>query len=166
VGIGFWRRLGLPRVIAIAGIWGGTALVVGNDQGTWPALFAFFATCAVVYSLMRRDAYVLGLGIGFVWLAFALIVVDQQQAAWIAIFAFLTAATTASSRSTWAKGAAAMIWWSIAAAIILAADGLYWLTVIAWLLGGASMGFRDWNFPRRIEWDILDSDDSSSGGRF
>lgn len=163
VGIGFWRRLGLSRVIAIAGIWAGTALIVGNGEATWPSVFAFLATSAVVYSMMKRDAYILGLGIAAVWLATALIVVNQHDAARIAVFAFLTAATTASSRSRWSKGAAAMVWWGIATAIILAADGVYWLAVIAWLLGSASLGFRDWNFPRGIEWDILERDERRSG---
>ena len=146
VGIGFWRRIGLSRLIAVAGVWGGTALIVGNGEATWPSVFAFLATAVIIYSLMRRDAYTLGIGIAVVWLASALIIVDQHDAAWISIFAFLTAMTTAGSRSRWAKGLAAIVWWGLATIIILATDGWYWLTVIAWLLASASLGFSDWHF--------------------
>lgn len=163
VGIGAWRRLGLSRLIAISGVWAGTAAAVASDpDSTWISIFAFLSTAAVVYSIMRRTAVVTGLGIGAVWaMVGAVIAAHGAEGSWIAVFAFLTAGSLANSRRGNAKGFAAMLWWGIAGGIMLAAGGWYFLSVFAFILTTASLGFTDFRFPRGLEWDLFERDDDA-----
>ncbi|MBI5948458.1 MAG: hypothetical protein HY875_09990 [Chloroflexi bacterium] len=161
VGVGMWRRLGVSRLIAITGTWVTTAWAVGAEPDTgWITVFAFLTTGAIVYSLMRRDAIGLGAGIAFTWLIVALVILDNEgDGAWIAVFAFLTAGSLSNSRSRHMKGLTAILWWGIAGVIMLATDGWFWLAVPAFIFTSASFGFRDFSFPRRIEWDLRERDD-------
>ncbi|MGI8926910.1 MAG: hypothetical protein ACR2HN_09735 [Tepidiformaceae bacterium] len=164
VGIGAWRRLGVSRVIAIAGAWAGAALASGSEpDAAWVTVFAFLTTGAVVYSIMRRDALGVGAGVAAAWLVTGLVVAAQDGGgAWIAVFAFLTAGSLANSRSLHIRGLTAVLWWGIAGTIMLAADGWFWLAVIAFLLSAASFGFQDFHLPRRLEWDLFDRDDDAT----
>lgn len=161
VGVGMWRRLGISRLIAITGTWVGAAWAISVEPDTgWITVFAFLTTGAIVYSLMRRDAIGLGAGIAFVWVMVALVIdANKGDGAWISVFAFLTAGSLSNSRSRHMKGMTAILWWGIAAVIMLAADGWYALAVAAFLLTAGSFGFRDFRFPRSIEWDLRERDD-------
>jgi hypothetical protein len=126
------------------------------------SIFAFLATAAVVYSAMRRTALLLAFGIIVAWgVTGAAAVRSEGDATWISIFAFLTAATVANSWRGENRGIGAAIWWGIAGAIMLGTEGLYWLSVIAWLLSTISIGIGSggFNFPRRFEWDLFERDD-------
>ncbi len=161
VGIGMWRRLGTSRLIAITGTWVGAAWATGAEPDTgWITVFAFLTTGAVVYSLMRRDALGLGAGIAFVWMMVALVIDGNKgDGAWIAVFAFLTAGSLSNSGSRHMKGMTAILWWGIAGIVMLASGGWYWLAVPAFILTSASFGFRDFSFPRHIEWALRERDD-------
>jgi hypothetical protein len=162
VGTGAGRRLGLSRLIAITGIWLGTALAVGTRQDyAWVSIMAFLSTGAVVYSVMRRDALGVGAGIAFTWLMVGtvLLVNDDSAGSWISVFAFLTAGAVANTRSLHRRGLAAIVWWALAGGVMLAAAGWYWLCVPAFLLSAASLGFSDFSFPRRFEWDLFERED-------
>lgn len=163
VGVGAFRRLGLSRLVAIIGIWVSTAIAVGSDaDATWVSIFAFLSTGAVVYSVLRREAIVTGLGIAAAWSVVAAVVAAHgADGAWIAIFSFLTAGSLSNSRSRYGKGLAAMLWWGIAGVIMLATDGWYWLSVLAFILSAASVGLTDFTLPRGLEWDLFDRDDDA-----
>jgi len=163
VGASAWRRLGLSRLIAICGIWAGTALIVGIADGGFSAVFAFLATGAVVYSTMRRDGLLIGSGIAVTWLIVGLVVAVNGEGEWISVFAFLTAGALANTRGNDARGISAILWWAIAGLVMLIADSgwAYVLAVPAFLLTAASLGFSDFRFPRGLEWDLFDGDDDS-----
>ena len=155
------RRLGLSRLIAISGIWAGTAIaIIETADATWVSVFAFLATGAVVHSFMRRDSYLGGLGIVVAWLVVGLAVslADQDPPSWLCVFAFLTSGAVANSRGD-RRGLAATIWWGLAGLIMVASDGWYWLGVIAFVLTVSSLGFGGFSFPRRLEWDLFDRDE-------
>jgi len=161
VGASAWRRLGISRVLAIVGIWLGSAIAITSDpDATWVSIFAFLSTGAVVYSMMRREAVAIGGGIAVTWLITgAVVAANDAEAAWISVFAFLTAGAVANSTGYQARGLAAMLWWGIAGFVMIAADGWYWLAIIAFLLSAASIGISDFRIPRRIEWDLFERDD-------
>ncbi len=164
VGASAWRRLGLSRLIAIAGIWGGTALAVAAGEGGFSAIFAFLATGAVVYSAMRRDGVLIGAGIAVTWLVVGIVVaVHGNEGEWISVFAFLTTGALSNTRGNDARGVSTMLWWGIAGVVMLIADSgwAYVLSVPAFLLTAASLGFSDFRFPRGVEWDLFDRDDDS-----
>ncbi len=157
IGTSAGRSLGLSRLIAITGIWGGTALAVSEGEA-WVSVFAFLATGAVVFSVMRRTALLNGLGIAVAWLATGAVVSGGDgDGAWISVFAFLTAASVANHRSE-SRGIAAAAWWAFAGIVMVTAGGWYWLAAIAWLLSTASLGFTGFTLPSRIEWDLFDRD--------
>ena len=163
VGIGMWRRLGLSRLVAITAIWVATALVVAeHESAAWISVFSFLATGAVVYSMMARTALLLGVGIAASWaITAAAILVADGEGAYIAIFAFLTAATVANSWRGESRGVAAIVWWGIAGAIMIPTEGWFWLSAIAWILSMASIGIwrGGFAFPHRFEWDLFERDD-------
>ena len=157
IGISSWRRLGLSRVIAIAGIWAGTALATVESDG-WIAIFAFLATATAVNSIMQRTAILNGVAIATAWLVVGIVVNGADgDGSWISVFAFLTGASVANHRSE-SRGAAAIGWWILAGAIMIATEGSHWLAVIAWFLSTMALGFHGFSLPRRIEWDLLDRD--------
>ncbi|MCC7365434.1 MAG: hypothetical protein IT303_13795 [Dehalococcoidia bacterium] len=161
IGVSAWRRLGISRVIAVAGTWSGTALAVANEPGaTWIAIFAFLSTGAIVYSVLRRDAWLSGLGIAAPWLATGIaITANEGDGAWICVFAFLTTGAVANAGRSAYRGLAAILWWGIAGAIMVIAGGWAWLAVPAFVLSGLSIGVGDFRLPRRFEWDLFDRDD-------
>jgi hypothetical protein len=160
-----WRSLGLSRLIAIAGAWGATGLAIAADpDATWVSIFAFLTTGAVSFGGMRRDAVALGVGIAAAWAVVGVVTASDADAAWTSIFAFLTAGALANSHGQWARGGSAVLWWGLAGAVMLIADGWYWLSVIAFLLSASSIGFSDFQFPRHIDWDFFDRDDEDDGG--
>ncbi len=162
VGISAWRRLGFSRVIAITGIWVGAALAAGIEGSGFPSIFAFLSTGAVVYSIMRRDALLLGMGMAAAWVAAgAVVAINGDEGAWITIFSFLTVGALANNRGNDLRGLSAILWWGLAAAVMVAVGGgwSYVLCIPAFLLTSASLGFSDWGFPRGLEWDLFDRDD-------
>jgi len=164
VGVSAWRRLGMSRLIAMSGTWGGTALAVGYSEAGMTAIFAFLTTGAVVYSVMRRDALLIGAGVAAAWLVTGMVVaVNGEGGAWISVFAFLTAAALSNTRGNGARGLSAILWWGIAGGVMLAADGgwSYTLCIAAFVLTSASLGFGDFHFPRGLEWDLFERDDDS-----
>jgi hypothetical protein len=160
IGVSAWRRLGLSRVIAIAGIWGGVAAgIIGDADNTWASVFGFLATGAVVYSGMRRNAYLTGAAIALAWAVVgAAGWRSEGDATWICVFAFLTAGAVANGGGGIARGLSMLVWWGAAGAIMLSLDGWYWLAVIAFILSATSIGFSDFSFPRKFEWDLFDRD--------
>jgi hypothetical protein len=165
VGISAWRRLGMSRLVAIAGIWGGTAIAVGVEGSGFPSIFAFLSTGAVVYSIMRRDALLIGLGMAAAWLvAGGVVAINGDEGAWITVFSFLTVGALANTRGNNLRGLSAILWWGIAGAIMVAVGGgwSYVLCIPAFLLTSASLGFGDFGFPRGLEWDLFDRDDRSA----
>ncbi|MCC6386685.1 MAG: hypothetical protein IT302_04810 [Dehalococcoidia bacterium] len=153
----FWRRLGMARVIGIAGAWAGAAIaIVESADVTWVSVLAFVATLTILYSAMRRDAILHGAAIAAVWLILGgIITVSEGGGAWTTVFAFLTTATLANSRGN-ARPLSAILWWGIAGGVIAVADGDFaWLAVIAFVLTASSVGFGDFNFPTGIEWDLF-----------
>jgi hypothetical protein len=164
VGVSAWRRLGVSRLLAIVGTWAGLALAAGADSGAaWASIFAFLTTGAVVYSTMRRDAIVVGLGIAAAWLAVGIAVAARGDGpAWMCIFAFLTAGAIANSGGSLARGGSAILWWGITLAVVLIGGGGWaWLSVLAFLLTSASIGFSDFHLPTSLEWDLFDRDDDA-----
>ncbi|MGH8432839.1 MAG: hypothetical protein ACREUF_20820 [Solimonas sp.] len=160
-----WRSIGLSKLLAISGIWVGTAIAIASDaDATWASIFAFLSTGAVSFGVMRRDAEALGAGIGVIWLIVGLVVGTDADATWISIFAFLTAGALANSHGEWARGGSAILWWGFAGAIMLIADGWYWLSVPAFLLSASSIGFADFELPRRIDWDLFERDEDEDRG--
>jgi hypothetical protein len=160
IGVSAWRRLGLARVIAIGGAWGGVAVgIIVSADNTWACVFAFLATGAIVYSAMRRNAYVAGAAIALAWAVTGAVAARSDgDGAWICVFAFLTTGAVANSGNGIARGLSSIVWWGAAGAIMLALDGWYWLAVIAFILSATSIGFSDFNFPRKFEWDLFDRD--------
>jgi hypothetical protein len=110
---------------------------------------------------MRKDAWMLGIGVSAAWLATGLsVLVQGEGTAWMCVFAFLTAGAVANSHNDIARGVAATIWWAAAGALILIfGDQLAWLSVIAFILTTTSLGFGGFSFPRGLEWDLFDRDD-------
>ncbi|MEX0781180.1 MAG: hypothetical protein WD557_00910 [Dehalococcoidia bacterium] len=160
-----WRSIGLSKLIAIAAIWAATGLAIAADpDATWVSIFAFLATGAVSFGVMRRDAIALGVGIAAAWAVVGVVTAQDEEAAWISIFAFLTAGALANSHGEWARGGSAVVWWGLAGGIMLAADGWYWLSIPAFLLSASSIGFGDFEIPRRIDWDFFDRDDDDEAG--
>lgn len=161
VGVNAWRRLGWSRLLSIVGIWLGTAAAISESSGAaWTSIFAFLATFAVVLSIMRREAVGIGVGIAFAWLVTGAVVVANDGAgAWIAIFAYLTTFALANNRGFHAKGFAAMLWWGLAGAVMIAAGGWYWLSIFAFILSALSVGITQIRIPRGIEWDLWDRDE-------
>lgn len=160
VGVSFSRRLGLSRLLAIAGTWAGTAMAIGQSpDNTWVSVFAFLSTAVIVYSIMRRDALGAGLGIAVTWLVVGtvLLVDKNPDAAWISVFAFLTTGAVANNHGRHARGLAAMVWWCVAGAIMVATAGWYWLAVFAFVLASASLGLRGFSL-RGFEWDFFERD--------
>lgn len=102
-------------------------------------------------------------GIAVSWLVVGVVLLTNGDTggAWICVFAFLAAAAVANNRGRRGRGLAAVVWWSLAGAIMVAADGGGWyaLSVAAFLLPAASLGFGDFHLPGRIEWDLLDHND-------
>ncbi len=82
-----------------------------------------------------------------------------QGGVWISVFAFLTAGAIASSRSKARRGLIATFAWGAAGLIMLAADGMHWLAIVAFILSATSLGFENFVFPRRFEWDLFDRDE-------
>ncbi len=162
VGVSAWRRLGISRLTALSGTWGATGWAIAAHEGNWwISIFAFLTTGAVVYSTMRRDALAAGAGIAVAWLACAAASQQHEGAAWMAIFAFLTAGAIANTGGN-VRGLSAILWWTIAGAIVVAGgSGWAWTGIIAFVLTSASLGFSDFNFPRGLEWDLFDRDDDS-----
>lgn len=162
VGVSAWRRLGISRLIAISGAWLGTAVAIAANEGTaWIAVFAFLTTAAVVYSRIRRDAWLGGLGIAVAWVLIgAATVAHDGDGAWVSVFAFLTAGAVANSGGGMVRGASAVLWWSLAGLLMLLVGGwTFLLAILAFLLTTASVGLSDFQVPRRIEWDLFDSDE-------
>jgi hypothetical protein len=160
-----WRSIGLSKLIAIAAPWAATGLAVAGDpDGWWVSIFAFLTTAAVSLGIMRKDAMALGAGIAVAWAVVGVTTADDPDAAWTSIFAFLTAGALANSHGEWARGGSAMVWWGLAGAIMLIADGWYWMSIPAFLLSASSIGFGDFEFPRRIDWDFFDRDDDDDPG--
>ena len=140
---------------------GATGLAAGSDPGaTWVGVFAFLTTSAVVYSTMKRDAWLNGVGIAVAWGAVGAAVLEHGAGpAWMSIFAFLTAGAVANSLGERGRGLAAVIWWGAAGLIVVAAGaGWAWLGVIAFLLTALSLGVGSFSFPSGIEWDLWDRD--------
>lgn len=157
IGGSFWRSFGLSRLLAVAGIWAGAAVATSEGEG-WVTVFAFLATGAAVHSVMGARAVLNGIGIAVPWLVLAAVSRDAGgEGSWICVFAFLTAATVANHRSE-KRGVAAVLWWGAAGTVMVLADGWYALAIGAWLLSAASLGFRGFWLPRRIEWDLFDRD--------
>jgi hypothetical protein len=146
--------------VGIAGTWAATGVAAASDSdATWVSIFAFLTTGAVVYSTMKRDAWMQGVGIAVAWGAVALAVVEHGSGpAWMSIFAFLTAGAVANSRGEMGRGVAATAWWGATGAIVFF-TGWAWLGVIAFLLTSASLGFGSFSFPKGLEWDLFDRDD-------
>lgn len=168
VGVSAWRKLGISRLAAITGAWVGVALAAGAESGaSWASIFAFLTTGAVVYSTMRRDALVLGVGIAAAWLAVGIAVAAKGDGVtWMSIFAFLTAGAIANSGGGIARGGSAVLWWGITLAVVLIGGGGWaWLSILAFLLTSASVGFSDFHFPSRLEWDLFDRDDDAGAVR-
>jgi len=162
IGPSAFRRLGLSRLIAIFGTWLGTAFAVGSDErAAWASIMAFLATGAIVYSAMRRDAWVAGLGIAVAWvMTGAVVAANEGEGAWISVFAFLTAGAVANGQGSGAvRGLATMLWWGIAGLVMIAANGWYWLSIIAFLLSAIALGAGDIQVPKRLEWDLFDRDE-------
>lgn len=162
VGVSAWRRIGISRLAAMAGTWGAVGWAMAAHEGNWwISIFAFLTTGAVVYSTMRRDALLAGAGVAVAWLACAAASHPHEGAAWMAIFAFLTAGAISNTGGN-VRGLSAILWWTIAAGIVIAGGtGWAWVGVIAFVLTSASLGFSDFNFPRGLEWDLFDRDDDS-----
>jgi hypothetical protein len=161
VGISAWRSLGLSRLIAITGVW--VATMIGSlyaEAGLFMSIFAFLSTAAVVYSGLHRDATANGTGIAAAWLASGIVVAaNGDDAAWISVFAFLTAGALANTRGRDGRGFGAVLWWGLAAAVmIIAGSGWEWLCVPAFLFTEFSLGFNEFNLPRGIEWDLFKRD--------
>lgn len=153
----FWRRIGISRVLGVAGAWAGTSLaIIESADAAWVAIFAFLTTGVVLYSAMRRTAVLHGVAIAAAWLAVgACLTVNEGQGAWMVVFAFLTAGAVANSRSD-ARAGAGILWWVLAAGVIVAGgEGWTWVSVIAFLLTASSIGFGDFRFPTGIEWDLF-----------
>lgn len=162
IGIGAWRRLGLSRLIAISGVWLGTAIAIAdNSDNTWISVFAFLATGAIVYSIMKRDAYLGGVGIAVAWVMTGAVAVDSNSdAAWICIFAFLTAGAVANSFKKNTRGIVAAVAWGAVGVLMLAADGFYWTAIFAFIASATSFWMGGGiNLPRSFEWDFFDRDD-------
>lgn len=158
VGSGMRRIIGSARLIAIAGAWTATSVMIAYGEAVWPCVFAFLTTAAVAALPIRNSSLFPGITVAAVWLASALIVVDQQAGAGVTVFAFLTAATLAAGRFGALRNTLVLALWAAATAIILAVDGMYWLSAVAWLLGAIPLGLPR-AFPRTIEWDILERGD-------
>lgn len=161
IGVSAWRRLGISRLIAIAGTWGAIAIAIAGHEGTaWMSIFGFLTTGAVVYSSMRREAWVAGLGVAAAWLAVGIAsIANDGEGTWICVFAFLTAGAIANSRGRGTvRGASAILWWSIAGAVMVIGDGgwTFLLAIAAFLLTSASLGFADFRLPTKLEWDLFD----------
>lgn len=160
VGISAWRSLGMSRLIAITGAW--VATMLGSfyaETGLFMSIFAFLSTGAIVYSGLHRDAIANGVGIAAAWLTTGIVVAaNGDEAAWIAIFAFLTAAALANTRGRDARGLGAVLWWGLAGAIMIISGGWYWLCVPALLFTEFSLGFNEFSLPRGIEWDLFKRD--------
>lgn len=166
----FWRRLGIARVLGIGGAWAGAAIaIIETPDATWSAIFAFLSTVTILYSAMRREAILHGLAIATAWLAFgAIVVAHEGEAVWPCVMAFLTTGAIANSRGN-ARALAGILWWAIAAGVIVAAGGDFaWLTAVAFVLTVASVGIGDFKFPTGIEWDLFGrgGGDDESGERF
>ncbi len=160
IGPHLWRSLGLSKLIAIAATWAATGLAIAGDaDAAWVSIFAFLTTGAISFGGMRRDAIGLGVGIGAAWAVAGVVTATDADAGWTSIFAFLTAGALANSHGEWARGGSAVLWWGLAGAVMLIADGWYWLSVPAFLLSASSIGFSDFAFPRHIDWDFFDRDD-------
>ena len=127
-------------------------------------VFAALATAATVHSFMRRDDWLAGIAIAFVWAAAALAVRFTEGGAWICVFAFLTGAAGANAASR-AGSAAAMLWWALAAFLMVLLDGAHWLAALAFVLGLLRFGVNAWRLPRRIEWDFRADDDGAFAGK-
>jgi hypothetical protein len=156
-----WRRLGLSRVVALAGIWIATGVGIATDGGNaWVSVFAFLSTGAVVYSMMSRSAIGNGASIAAVWgLVGAIMAAYGSEGSWISVFAFLTAAAVANSGGRYERGLAAAIWWAIAGTLMLATGQLYWLSAFAFVLSVVPMGRSWFRLPRRFEWDLAAEDE-------
>ena len=167
VGVSAARRLGISRLVAVAGTWAAIGWAIGAHEGNWwISVFAFLTTGAVVYSTLRRDALVAGMGVAAAWLAVAAATQSHPGAAWMGVFAFLTAGAISNTGGGNMRGASAILWWGIAAGIVIAGgDGWAWVSVLAFLLTSASLGFSDFSLPRGLEWDLFDRDDDSGSVR-
>jgi len=162
IGVRAWRRLGISRLIAIAGAWFGTSIAIaGDERAAWVAIFAFLTTAAVVDGTMRRDAWLSGAGIATAWVLLGIAsITNNGEGAWVSVFAFLTAAAVAHSRRN-GRGASALLWWGIAGVLMILVGGwAFALSIPAFLLTWASVGLRDFQMPRRVDWDLMDRDET------
>jgi hypothetical protein len=151
-------------LFAIAGIWIAVAFAAGStSDAAWVSIFAFLATGAVVFSTMRRDAWLLGAGIAIAWLAVGLsVAIHGPDAAWMCVFAFLTAGAVANSHHPFSRGVSAIVWGGAAGLLVMIfGENLAWLSVIAFLMTSLSFGFGGFEFPKGPEWDLWDRDDDS-----
>ena len=160
IGANAWRRLGIGRLIAITGIWAGTAVIAAVDDGrAWPAVFAMFTTAAVVFGTMRRDAWLVGLAIAAPWLATGAAVGAQGgEPAWMVVIAFCTTFVLANTRKQLARGLPTIAWWSLTGAAVVALGTEWaWLAFGALLFAWFPMGGRSWS-GRGFEWDLWQED--------
>ncbi|MGD9933952.1 MAG: hypothetical protein AB7T37_09555 [Dehalococcoidia bacterium] len=152
VGLSAMRRLGLSRIVAVAGAWAGAAVAFGADGGaTWMSIFAFLTTTGVVYSRMKPGALLEGAAVAVAWLAAGVTANQDADAAWTGIFAALSAKWIAGGgRLRSMLGAAA---WGAAGAVMTWQEGMYWLAPIAFFVTLFPIG-KGVAFPRRFEWDL------------
>ena len=152
VGLSAIRRLGLARIVAVAGTWAGAAVAFGADSGaTWMSIFAFLTTAGVVYSRMKPGALFEGGAIAVAWLAAGITASQDASAAWIGVFAALSARWIAAGgrlRSLLAIGA-----WAAAGTMMTWQEGMYWLAPIAFFVTLFPIR-KGVAFPRRFEWDL------------
>ena len=161
--VSVWRRLGYSRLIAMAAIWGGTALAISGHAGNWwMAAFAFAATGATVYSLLRRDDYISGASIAVTWLVVGVAAQAHDGVAWLAIFAFVSTIPVANAFRSHNRALISGAAWAIAGAIMIGAEGYYWLAAVAALASITTFGLGGITLPRRFEWDLFDRDHSGS----
>ncbi|MGE3073598.1 MAG: hypothetical protein AB7N24_05855 [Dehalococcoidia bacterium] len=160
IGANAWRRLGLSRLVAITGIWAGTAVIAAvDDAAAWPALFALFTTAAVVFGSMRKNAWLLGLAIAAPWLAAAAAVGAQGGGvAWMVVIAFCCTIALANTRKQLLRGVPALAWWNLTGvAVVLGGPAWAPLAFGALILAWFPIGSGPW-FTRGFEWDLWQND--------
>jgi hypothetical protein len=59
------------------------------------------------------------------------------------------------------KGAIAIAAWAAAAALMITQEGLYWLSVLAFIATVVAVDGRT-SMPRRFEWDLFERDDDDA----
>ncbi len=163
IGANSWRRLGVSRLLAISGIWAGTAVIAASNDGpAWPAIFALFTTAAVVFGTLNRNAWVLGLGIAAPWLATgAAVAAHGHEVAWMVVIAFVTTLTLAHTRHPMLRGFMSVGWWAfVAVTVLVAGPDWSWLSLGALALASFRLG-GGFRFTRGFEWDLWQNDRGS-----